>query len=271
MLECVVNISEGRDNAVLSELARACGADLLDVHVDPDHNRSVFTLLGIDAPRRLTARAVELLTIDTHQGVHPRIGVVDVVPFVPLDGSTLADAERERDAFAHWASSTWQIPCFLYGQQRTLPHIRAHAWKDLAPDTGPTQAHSTAGAISVGARQLLIAYNVWLGSRTTESAARAIVQAVRGDGIRTLALAVGDFWQVSMNLIEPERVGPDRATARVIHQAKVHGVDIDRCELVGLMSEDTLTKISPSLWTELDLAPEKTIEYRRKFGYEFAT
>ena len=124
MLECVVNISEGRNRDVLRQLAQACADELLDMHIDPDHNRSVFTLLGIDAPRRLARQAVELLQLETHQGVHPRLGVVDVVPFVPLDGSTMDDAIAERDAFAQWVSSELSVPCFLYGSERSLPDVR---------------------------------------------------------------------------------------------------------------------------------------------------
>ena len=105
MLECVVNISEGRNSEVLQQLVAVCADDLLDVHVDPDHNRSVFTLLDVDAPRRLARQAVELLHLDANQGVHPRLGVVDVVPFVPLEGSTIDDAIVARDAFANWVSS----------------------------------------------------------------------------------------------------------------------------------------------------------------------
>ena len=96
VLECVVNISEGRNLELLSTLAEACGDDLLDVHIDGDHNRSVFTLLGISAPRRLSQCAVELLHLENHQGVHPRMGAVDVCPFVLLDDETHADDLLER-------------------------------------------------------------------------------------------------------------------------------------------------------------------------------
>ena len=269
MLECVVNISEGRNRDVLRQLAQVCADELLDVHVDPDHNRSVFTLLGIDAPRRLTRQAVELLQLETHQGVHPRLGVVDVVPFVPLDGSTMDDAIAARDAFAQWASSELSVPCFVYGIERSLPDLRRDAWTHLQPQVGPNLPHSTAGAICVGARNYLVAYNAWLDASASESSAREIAQAVRGDGIRTLALHVGDQWQVSMNLIEPERIGPDIATDRVHHFAKQQNVDIDHCELVGLISQNALKKISEERWNELDLSSEQTIECRQTHGYTF--
>ena len=269
MLECVVNISEGRNHEVLQQLVAVCADDLLDVHVDPDHNRSVFTLLDVDAPRRLARQAVELLHLDAHQGVHPRLGVVDVVPFVPLEGSTMDDAIVARDAFANWVSSELLVPCFLYGAERTLPDIRRDAWTLLRPQCGPSTPHLTAGAMCVGARNYLVAYNVWLDASASESSAREIARAVRGDGIRTLALQVGDQWQVSMNLIEPERIGPDIATDRANHIARQHNVAIDHCELVGLIAHSALKKISEKRWNELDLSSEHTIEFRRQHGYTF--
>lgn len=269
VLECVVNISEGRNRELLHQLADACTDELLDVHIDPDHNRSVFTLLGTDAPRRLTRRAVELLQLETHQGVHPRLGVVDVVPFVPLDGSTMDDAIAARDAFAKWASSELSVPSFLYGTERSLPDIRRDAWTHLLPQWGPRVPHLSAGAICVGARHYLVAYNVWLNPGTSATSAREIARNVRGEGIRTLALQVRNQWQVSMNLIEPERIGPDIATDRVINIAHQHKVAIDHCELVGLIAESALKKISHNRWNELDLSSEQTIEFRRQHGYTF--
>jgi glutamate formiminotransferase len=205
-----------------------------------------------------------------HQGVHPRLGVVDVVPFIPLDESTMREAILARDEFAHWASSELSIPCFLYGDERSLPDIRRQAWTNLQPQCGPDVPHSTAGAVCVGARNLLVAYNVWLDIKTSEKDARSIAQSVRGDGIRTLALRVGNQWQISMNLIDPNRVGPDVAADRVIREARQHNVEISRCELVGLISQHALNKISEQRWVELDLSTERTIEFRRNHGYTFA-
>ena len=270
VLECVINISEGRNIDALRQLAAVCDDDLLDVHFDPEHNRSVFTLTGVVAPQRLTKLAVQLLQLDMHQGVHPRLGVVDVVPFIPLDESTMHDAIVARDEFAHWASSELSVPCFVYGAERTLPDIRRQAWTNLQPQCGPDVPHSTAGAVCVGARNQLVAYNVWLDIKTSEKDARSIAQSVRGDGIRTLALQVGNHWQISMNLIDPNRVGPDVAADRVIREARQHNVEISRCELVGLISQHALNKISEQRWVELDLSTERTIEFRRNHGYTFA-
>ena len=270
VLECVINISEGRNIDALRQLAAVCDNDLLDVHFDTEHNRSVFTLTGVVAPQRLTKLAVQLLQLDMHQGVHPRLGVVDVVPFIPLDESTMREAILARDEFAHWASSELSVPCFLYGDERSLPDIRRQAWTNLQPQCGPDVPHSTAGAVCVGARDSLVAYNVWLNPTTNAETARLIAQTVRGDGIRTLALRVGNQWQISMNLIDPNRVGPDVATDRVHHFAQQHNTEIDHCELVGLISQYALKKISQQRWVELDLSTERTIEFRRNHGYTFA-
>ena len=110
MLECVVNVSEGRDPAAIRSLASSAGADLLDIHSDPFHHRSVLSLLGSTAIRNVCTRAVETLDLGHHKGVHPRLGVVDVVPFVPLLGSTFDDAVAARNDFARWAGEQLGIP-----------------------------------------------------------------------------------------------------------------------------------------------------------------
>lgn len=261
MLECVVNVSEGRDARLLDQLAAVCGPDLLDVHVDGDHHRSVFTLVGTGAPRRLAREAVRLLDLGPHVGVHPRFGVVDVVPFVPLPGATMADALAARDAFATWAGTELDLPCFLYGPERTLPTVRRDAFGALAVDTGPVVPHPTAGACAVGARPVLIAYNVWV-SAPDLARVRAVAAAVRSATVRTLGLRVGERFQVSCNLIAPEHTGPAEVTASVAAAGSDHGVRVEGCELVGLLPEAVLQRIPPDAWAGLDLARDRTIEFR---------
>lgn len=256
MLECVVNVSEGRHQLIIDSLADAVGKDLLDVHSDPDHNRSVFTMIGEDAPRHLTEAALSLMSIVDHDGVHPRLGMIDVVPFVPLRHSTMDDALAARDAFAAWAARELQIPCFLYGPERSLPEIRRHAWTQLMPDVGGTAPHDTAGAICVGAREPLVAYNVWLRNVDLQET-RRIAALIRSESVRTLGLQVGRYTQVSMNLIAPNIVGP----ADVVDAVKQH-VDIDHTELVGLVPEEVLMSTARTRWEELDLAHDRTIEWR---------
>ncbi len=165
-----MNVSEGRDGPALGAVAAAAGPELLDLHRDVHHNRAVLTLAGADveaAARRVTRTAVDHLDLRTHHGVHPRIGVVDVVPFVPLEGSALVDAVAARDRFARWAGATLGLPCFVYGPERSLPSIRRGAFRELAPDTGPPAPHPTAGACAVGARPVLVAFNLWLRRATS--------------------------------------------------------------------------------------------------------
>ncbi len=256
MLECVVNVSEGRDTEVLARLDAVCGADLLDRHSDPFHHRSVFTLVGEDAPRRLATLAVEVLDLGTHDGVHPRIGVVDVVPFVPLAGATMADAVGARNAFARWAATELGVPCFLYGPERSLPDVRRGAFTTLAPDTGPPAAHPTAGAMAVGARGVLVAYNVWLASGDLAEA-RRVAAAIRSPALRALGLPVGDRVQVSMNLIDPLHLGPADAYDLVVARAPVAGA-----ELVGLVPAEVLHRVPRPRWAALDLGEDRTIEAR---------
>jgi glutamate formiminotransferase len=261
MLECVVNISEGRDAGRLRELAEAAGPDLLDLHADADHHRAVLTVVGERAPRALAARAVELLDLRDHVGAHPRLGVVDVVPFVALDGSTDADAVAARDGFASWFAVELGVPCFLYGPTRTLPEIRRQAFRGLRPDRGPASPHPTAGATAVGARPVLVAFNVWM-TRPDLAVARRVASAVRGPSVRALGLQVGDATQVSMNLIDPLRFGPSEARALVERHLHAAGAAVARAELVGLVPEAVLRAVPAAEWSALDLAADRTIEAR---------
>lgn len=261
MLECVVNLSEGRRRDVLDRLVAdvrsVAAGSVLDVHSDPHHHRSVVTLVGEPAPRVLTAGAVASLDLRDHEGAHPRLGVVDVVPFVPLAGACLDDALAARDRFADWAANELGVPCFRYGPERSLPEVRRRAWHDLGPDTGPERPHPTAGAICVGARPVLVAYNVWLAPGATVADAKRVAAEIRGPQIRALGFALGERVQVSMNLIAPDELGPAEAFDAVAQR-----IEVDGAELVGLVPESVLLRIPPRRWDELDLAPDRTIEYR---------
>ena len=262
MLECVINISEGRQLDIVATIAEQAGVDLLDVHTCAEHNRSVLTVVGEIAPRAITRAAVELLDIRHHEGAHPRIGVVDVAPFVPLALSSMADAIAARDSFALWAATELRVPCFAYGPatdprgDRTLPDVRRGAFAGLDPTAGPAEPHPTAGAIAVGARDLLVAYNLWLENADLELA-RSIASAIRSDSVRALGLRVGNDVQVSMNLIAPELTGPADVWDFVAERAA-----IERAELVGLIPLSVLDAVDPDRWNELDLAPGSTIEAR---------
>jgi glutamate formiminotransferase len=255
----VVNVSEGRDQAVIAAVAAAAGVDLLDVHTDPDHHRTVLTLVGEQAPRAVTVEAVDRLDLTDHMGAHPRFGVVDVVPFVALTGKDLSQAIRARDEYARWAAVTLDLPCFSYGPERDLPTIRRRAFVDLAPDTGPRQPHPTAGAVAVGARLPLVAYNLWVDAPLP--AAREIARMLRGPAVRALAFDLTTGVQVSCNLVDPDRLGPAEAYDAVAAQARV-----TRAELVGLVPESVLRSVPAHRWTELDLDSDRTIEARLALG-----
>lgn len=261
MLECVINISEGRDLDRVTRIGLAAGSGLLDVHSDPHHNRSVLTVVSEDAARAVAAAAVTELDLRTHHGVHPRLGVLDVVPFVALEGSTDAEAVAARDRFAAWLSDAHGVPCFLYGPERSLPEVRREAFRALAPDTGPASPHPTAGATAVGQRGVLVAYNVWL-SGADLAAARRIAATVRGPGIRALGLLVGERLQVSMNLIDPAAVGPADAYDRVAAAAIEMGISVQGAELVGLVPRAAMEAVPEQRWDELDLSAACTIEAR---------
>lgn len=256
MLECVVNISEGRRLPTIELIARSAGRELLDVHRDPDHHRSVLTLVGEQSVRAVTTATVLTVDLADHDGVHPRMGAVDVVPFVPLGSASLDDAITARESFMGWVSAELGVPCFRYGPERTLPDVRRHAFRDLAPDTGPPAPHPTAGAIAVGARPPLVAYNLWLDEPDLERA-RIVARALRGPHVRALGLALGEQVQVSMNLIDPSVVGPADVYAAVSRDATVA-----RAELVGLIPEIVLQAQPEAEWERLGLSEDQTIEAR---------
>ena len=291
-LECVVNVSEGRDLELLGTLATACDDVLLDVHRDPDHHRSVFTLGGParaveQAARRLTATAVARIDLTGHDGRHPRIGAVDVVPFVPLAlgsaddlgpagklGSAdelrpvddLGPAIAARDRFAEWAGTILSLPCFLYGPladgpARTLPAVRRDAFGSLRPDTGPAVPHPTAGGCAVGARPVLVAYNLWLAGGD-HALARSVASAIRGPAVRALGLDLAGTFQVSCNLVQPLDVGPAAIYDQVAELLDGTDASITGSEVVGLVPAAILDQVAARRWPELDLRPDATIEAR---------
>lgn len=276
LLECVVNVSEGRDTNALSRIAAACGPLLLDVHSDPDHNRSVFTICGgeadvFDAVCSLAREVVGSLDLAGHSGVHPRIGTLDVVPWVSLERDNTgrgqvadgrpAPAVGARGRFAAWAGTELALPCFLYGIGGfpELPEVRRRAWVDLHPTAGPATPHPGAGACAVGARRVLVAYNFWL-AESDVAGARAVARDTRAEfagRVRTLALEVGSSVQVSCNLIDPLVAGPGAAFDFVASRTAV-----ERCELVGLLPAAVLDAEPRHRWRELGLDPSATIEAR---------
>jgi glutamate formiminotransferase / 5-formyltetrahydrofolate cyclo-ligase len=264
LLECVPNVSEGRDLRVVEAVADAVrgvpGAKLANIHADPDHHRSVFTFLGSpDAVERaalaLAPAVFARVDMREHRGIHPRLGALDVLPFVPLRdlamGDAVAIARRVGDAIA----AVPGLPVYFYGAAATRPERRAvrdirrgeyeglvarltdPAW---SPDAGPAVFVPRWGAVMVGARDVLVAYNVWLDSRDL-AAALAIAHAVRESSgglaaVQALGLPLErrGLVQVSMNLLDYRRTGIARAWDAVSAEAARRSLAIERAELVGL-------------------------------------
>ncbi|MFA5884860.1 MAG: glutamate formiminotransferase [Acidimicrobiia bacterium] len=271
------NVSEGRDLAVLDALSAASGRSLLDRHVDADHHRSVFTLAGpadvdaLAAVRRLARAVAERLDLGEHTGVHPRIGALDVVPFVPLDASLTAATEAAR-SFAEWIVAELAVPVFFYDAcargNRSLPEVRRTAFTAAVPDLGPVDPHPRLGAVAVGAREPLVAVNCWLASDDL-AVARSVAAAVRErdgglPGVRALGLALPSrgVAQVSMNLVALHRTGVEEACTAVRERVEAAGARVGRVELVGLLPAAELARCSAQFLAWSGLGPDLTIEAR---------
>jgi glutamate formiminotransferase len=274
IIECVVNVSEGRDERILAELTAAAGPQLRDLHTDPDHHRSVFTLVGeaeavAQAARELATATVARLDLRAHQGAHPRLGVLDVVPFVPYRPGQPPSHDLDavvplRDAFAVWLGAELGVPSFLYGplpggRSRTLPQLRRDAFAAIAPDFGPGAPHRSAGATAVGARGALVAYNVCVSS---VEVARRVAPLVRGSAVRALGLAVGGRAQVSCNLIDPAALGPSQLYDMVADLVEQAGGRVEGAELVGLIPAAILAAVPAPRRAALGLSTDVTVEAR---------
>ncbi len=286
LVECVPNFSEGRRSEVVASIVaaieRALGQSVLDRHLDPDHHRSVITFVG--APEAVfaaaiagIAQAVECLDLSHHQGVHPRIGVVDVVPFIPVRGVTMADCVALAHQVGQHVSVRYGLPVFCYGEA-----ARQAAYRDLAairravrtaptfpaPDFGPPRLHPTAGAVAIGARDYLIAFNVELETDVLDIA-RSIAQKLRAaqgglPGVKALGLRLASRGtvQVSFNLTDVRRTRPADVFHAVMAAAKCHGVQVGRPELVGLVPTLDST-IGFDAATRASLFPDEKILSRR--------
>lgn len=263
LIECVPNFSEGHDaaglRAIEQAIASADGVLLLRAEMDLDHNRSVITFAGTpqavgEGALRGVTKAVECIDLRRHQGVHPRIGAADVVPFIPLDGATLADCIE----IAHRTGElVWQrlgVPVYFYEaaalspERAPLENCRRGGFEKpaLMPDIGGPALHPTAGACVIGARNLLIAFNVNLATRDV-GIARAIARKIRASsgGLPSLkamgvSLASRGLTQVSMNLTNFERTGLDQAYGAVRAEANREGVEIAGIEIVGLVPKKAI-------------------------------
>jgi glutamate formiminotransferase len=262
VLEAVPNVSEGRSPEAIAAIGTAFSADalLLDVHSDPDHNRSVYTLAAaraglLDSLVAGIAATVELGDLRQHVGVHPRVGAADVVPIVPLAPEEIDDAADAARALAARIGSELGLPVFLYGELGTgrrpaffrrggLDELRRRVVSgELVPSHGPGRIDPRSGAVLVGARHALVAYNLELATDDVE-VARAIARAVREssggmDGVQALGLRLPSSGrvQVSMNVVDVERAPLHEVVERVRAEALARDVEVAAGELVGLVPE----------------------------------
>ena len=270
IIECVPNISEGRRTDVLdacAEAIRRTGVRLLDVKPDAAHNRTVYTFAGEPAGVRSAALALfdaALARIDLrqHSGEHPRMGAVDVVPFIPIEGASMADCVALATDVAAAVSAAHNLPVFLYEEaardaaRRNLEDIRRGEFEGLAaklklpawtPDFGPAAPHASAGASVIGARMPLIAYNINLATDRID-VARRIATAVRHSSgglryVKAMGVALADrgIVQVSMNLTNYEKTPIHRVFETVKREAARYGVAVLESEIIGLVPAAALT------------------------------
>ena len=273
LVECIPNFSEGRKPETVRQIAGAIAtvetACVLDTHIDPDHNRSVITFVAspehvVEAAVQAVKRASELIDMRTHRGEHPRLGATDVLPFVPIHEVTMDDCVRLAHEAGKRIASELSIPVYFYekaalrSDRINLEDVRRGALELLreqittnperAPDEGTLVIHDTAGAIAVGARPFLIAFNVVLRSDDI-ALARQIAKAVRARNgglpfVKALGfrLSTRSFVQVSMNLVNYEVTGMDAAYDAVKREAESLGIQIESTEIVGLVPRNALNR-----------------------------
>lgn len=289
IVECVPNVSEGRRDDAIDRMADAIrsvdGARLLDRTSDVDHNRSVFTFAGASdvveaAAHALVDVALREIDLRTHRGEHPRIGAVDVVPFVPLAGTTMDECVALAHRFGRAVAEHHGIPVYFYARAATrpdrvrLPDIRKPQFEGLGevigtthvPDAGPSRVHPSAGAMVTGARPPLIAFNIELDT-TDVALAKRIAKAIRESSgglpaVQALGFELRDppRAQVSMNLLDTSVTSLARVWREVEEQARAAGVVILRGELIGLMPLDAAVQVTAESLRLEGLSRDRIIE-----------
>ena len=292
IIEAVPNVSEGRRLDVVAGMRTAVerveGLRLLDASSDPIHNRSVLTMAGDrqaihTAIMALFDEAVRHIDLRTHRGEHPRLGAVDVVPFIPIDGVTMADCVALARAVGADVAARFDLPVFLYEEaatmaaRRSLEDIRRGEFEGLAtklaqpewtPDFGPSRPHATAGATVIGARMPLIAYNINLATDRLD-VAKKIAAAVRHSSggfryVKAMGIPLADrgIVQVSMNLTNYEKTPIHRVFDAVQREAERYGVTVLESEIIGLVPEAALAAAAQHYLQLERFAPAQILEHR---------
>ena len=290
LVECVPNFSEGRRPEVIAAIRDAIagveGISVLDVSSDTSHNRSVITFVApvetaVDAAFAGIRVAAERIDLCKHTGEHPRIGATDVVPFIPLEGSTMEDCIALARRLGERVGNELKIPVYLYERAATTPArenladvrrgefegLREELGKNPArnPDFGPAKIHPTCGAIAIGARPFLVAYNVYLGPATNLQIAKNVAKAVRGSSggfkyVKGLGLEVDGQAQVSMNLVDTEKTPLHTAFDFVKMRAEAEGAKVTWSEIVGLVPERVLFDAAASHLQLRQFTPKQVLE-----------
>jgi len=290
LVECVPNFSEGRRpevvQAIRDAIAGVEGVSVLDVSSDPSHNRSVITFIApvesaVDAAFAGISAAATRIDLCQHTGEHPRIGATDVVPFIPLEGSTMEDCVALARTLGERVGRELQIPVYFYERAATTPTrenladvrrgefegLREELGKNPArnPDFGPAKIHPTCGAIAIGARPFLVAYNIYLGAATNLQIAKNIAKAVRGSSggfryVKGLGLEVDGQAQVSMNLVDTEKTPLHHAFDFVKMRAEAEGAQVTWSEIVGLVPERVLFETAVSHLQLRQFTPAQVLE-----------
>ncbi|MFL5556905.1 MAG: glutamate formimidoyltransferase [Gemmatimonadaceae bacterium] len=290
LVECVPNFSEGRRgdvvDAIRDAIASVEGVSVLDVSSDASHNRSVITFVApvetaVDAAFAGISAAAERIDLCQHTGEHPRIGATDVVPFIPLEGSTMEDCIALARALGERVGRELQIPVYLYERAATTParenlaDVRRGEFEGLReelgrnpardPDFGPSKIHPTCGAIAIGARPFLVAYNVYLGPASNLQIAKNIAKAVRGSSggfryVKGLGLEVDGQAQVSMNLVDTEKTPLHHAFDFIRMRAEAQGAQVTWSEIVGLVPERVLFETAASHLQLTQFTPAQILE-----------
>ncbi len=290
LIECVANFSEGRRGAIIERIVGAIagvtGATVLAYESDADHNRAVVTFVGApqavaDAAFAGIARAAELIDLDQHHGQHPRIGAADVVPFIPLRGADMEECVRLARRLGARVGAELRLPVFLYehaAQQETnrnLADIRRGGYESLKrriatgappqPDFGP-RALGPAGGCVIGARDLLIAFNVFLATDDV-AIAKGIARSVRASSgglphVKALGLRVRGQAQVSMNLSNYRVTSIARVVSAIEQEARRFGVHIDSSQIIGLIPGDALSAAEAEQLRVENYAPARILEWQ---------
>ncbi len=291
IVECPLNFSDGQHPDIINAIAQAAkrpGVQVLDMSSDADHNRSVITFAGEpeavqESAFAIIACAIDLIDLRRQRGAHPRIGAVDVVPFVPVRGATIAQCVQMARGCAERVGRELHLPVYLYERAASAPHrqnladIRHGEFENLAskmqdplwkPDYGPSHPHASAGAVVIGARTYLVAYNVYLGTRDIRIAkdiARAVRQRDGGlSNVKALGMYIKerDMVQVSMNLVDPFRTPIYRVVEAIRSEARRYGVPVIESELIGLLPLETLVETARYYLQLHNLRAENVLETR---------